>query len=76
MALAEYIAAGMVPFAHDSGGQRDVLDYHDDRLYGTVDEAVELIVEAIEQDARPRLPTDRFASDRFHRKIRQLVPRR
>ncbi|MFC6976867.1 glycosyltransferase [Halomicroarcula sp. GCM10025709] len=56
MALAEYVAAGMVPFAHDSGGQRDVVDGAEDRLFGTVTEATERLVAAIEADARPRLP--------------------
>ncbi|MFC7249457.1 glycosyltransferase [Halomicroarcula sp. GCM10025324] len=73
MALAEYVAAGMVPFAHDSGGQRDVVDDAADRLYGTVEAAVELLVDAVERDARPRLSPDRFAADRFHQRIRRLV---
>ncbi|WP_284011237.1 glycosyltransferase family 4 protein [Haloarcula pelagica] len=73
MALAEYVAAGMVPFAHDSGGQRDVVDGAEDRLFGTVTEATERLVAAIEADARPRLPPDRFAVDRFHERIRTAV---
>jgi glycosyltransferase involved in cell wall biosynthesis len=73
MALAEYVASGMVAFAHDSGGQRDVLDGAEDRLYDTVDEAAELLCTAVESDARPQLPRDRFASERFHEAIRAHV---
>ncbi|MFC7078428.1 glycosyltransferase family 4 protein [Haloarcula halophila] len=75
MALAEYVAAGMVPFAHDSGGQRDVVEGADDRLYGTVEEAADLLAAAVETDARPRLPPDRFAVDRFHDRVRAVVAR-
>lgn len=73
MALAEYVAAGMISFAHDSGGQRDVVDHADDRLFDTVETAVDLLVDVVERDARPQLSPDRFAADRFHQRIRRLV---
>jgi len=73
MALAECVAAGMVVFAPDGGGQRDVLDGRADRLYGSIDEAVRLIARAVESDARPSLPRDRFGSDRFRDAVREHV---
>ncbi|WP_049979741.1 glycosyltransferase [Halolamina rubra] len=73
MALAEYVAAGMVAFAHDSGGQREVVDGAADRLFDSVPEAVDRVVDAVESGATPRLPADRFGVDRFHRRVRELV---
>jgi len=73
MSVAEYVAAGMVAFAPDSGGQRDVLDAREDRLFGSVDEAVDLVAEAVETDARPTLARDRFARERFADGIRAAV---
>ncbi len=73
MALAEYVAAGMVAFAHDSGGQREVVDGQPDRLFESVPMAVDRIVDAVESGATPRLSPDRFGVDRFHRRIRELV---
>ncbi|MFB6242520.1 MAG: glycosyltransferase, partial [Halobaculum sp.] len=70
MAVAEYVAAGMVAFAPDSGGQRDVLDGDDDRLFGSIAEAVDLLAAAVERDDRPRRPRDRFARERFHERLR------
>lgn len=72
MTVAEYVAAGMLPFAPDSGGQRDVVA-SDDRLYSSVSDAAAKIGDAIAEGVRPELPRDRFASDRFHRQIRGLV---
>ncbi|MFW5939662.1 MAG: glycosyltransferase [Halolamina sp.] len=76
MALAEYVAAGMVAFAHDSGGQREVVDGAADRLFESVPEAVDRVVAAVESGATPRLPADRFGVDRFHREVRALVASR
>lgn len=76
MALAEYVAAGMVPFAHDSGGQREVVDERSDRLFDSVAEAVDRVVDGVESGATPRLSPDRFGVDRFHRRIRELVANR
>lgn len=73
MAVAECVAAGMLVFAPDSGGQRDILDYNPDRLYETVEEAIELIDTAIEANVTPSLPRDRYSSDRFKRAIRHHV---
>jgi glycosyltransferase involved in cell wall biosynthesis len=73
MAVAEFVAAGMVPFAPNSGGQRDVLEGQSDRLFGSVDEAVNLLTTAITTDIRPTLPPDRFAREHFNDGIRHLV---
>jgi glycosyltransferase involved in cell wall biosynthesis len=76
MALAEYVAAGMVAFGHDSGGSRSVLDGDDDRLYTGVADAADKLANAAAADIRPQLPRDRFASGRFHRRIRGVVAER
>ncbi|MFB6157865.1 MAG: glycosyltransferase [Haloferacaceae archaeon] len=73
MAVAEYVAAGMVAFAPDSGGQREVLDGDPDRLFGSVGEAVDLLARAVETGARPTRDRDRFGSDRFAERLRGLV---
>jgi len=73
MALAEYVAAGMVAFAHDSGGGREVVDGAPDRLFDSVPAAVERIASAVDTGATPRLSPDRFGVDRFHRRIRAIV---
>ena len=75
MSVAEYVAAGMVAFAPDSGGQRDVLDGRDDRLFGSRREAVDLISAAVEADEGPTLARDRFARDRFAESVRRAVER-
>ena len=73
MAVAEFVAAGMVAFAPDSGGQRDVLDGDPDRLYDSETDAAATIAAAIERGDRPRLRRDRFARDRFHDRLRTVV---
>ncbi len=75
MSVAEYVAAGMVTFAHDSGGQREILDGREDRLFGSVQGAIDRIASAADADDPPALPRDRFASDRFRQGIRDAVAR-
>jgi len=75
-AVAECVAAGMLVFAPDSGGQVEVLDRREDRLFATVPEAVDMVDEAIRTGARPDLPRDRFRPDRFHEAIRTAVGER
>jgi glycosyltransferase involved in cell wall biosynthesis len=73
MAVAEYVAAGMVAFAPDAGGQREVLANRTDRLFDSTADAVSTVAAAVEAGARPSLPRDRYASDRFHDAIRRHV---
>ena len=73
MSVAEYVAAGMVAFAPDSGGQREILDGRADRLFGSISEAIELIAAAADADEPPALSRDRFESERFRAGIRQAV---
>ncbi|MFB6125751.1 MAG: glycosyltransferase [Halolamina sp.] len=73
MAVAEYVAAGMVPFAPDDGGQADVLAGDERLLFGGVAGAVDRIADAVDADLRPFLPRDRFASDRFAAAMRDHV---
>jgi len=73
MAVAEYVAAGMVAFAPDAGGQREVLDGRPDRLFGSTADAVDTVAAAVAADARPTLPRDRYASERFHAAVRDHV---
>jgi glycosyltransferase involved in cell wall biosynthesis len=75
MAVAEYVAAGMLAFAPNSGGQRDVLQHNPSYLYDDVADAVALLSTAIESGASPTLARDRYGSDRFHRTIRRHVDR-
>jgi glycosyltransferase involved in cell wall biosynthesis len=75
MSVAEYVAAGMVAFAPASGGQRDVLDGREDRLFDSLDEAVGLVARAAEADDPPELPPDRFSRDRFGAALRRHAAR-
>ncbi|MDR5673724.1 glycosyltransferase [Halalkaliarchaeum sp. AArc-GB] len=71
--VAEFRAAGMIAFAPDAGGQREVLDGRSDRLFESLEEAVDLLSASIESGDRPGMPTDRFGPDRFRSEIRTLV---
>ncbi|MFB6101624.1 MAG: glycosyltransferase family 4 protein [Haloplanus sp.] len=73
MAVAEYVAAGMVAFAPDAGGQREVLAGREDRLFTSTADAVATVSAAVATGARPTLPRDRYASERFHAAIRGHV---
>jgi glycosyltransferase involved in cell wall biosynthesis len=73
MAVAEYVAAGMVAFAPDAGGQREILDGRPDRLFASTADAVATISAALDGDDCPTLPRDRYASERFHAAIREEV---
>lgn len=73
MAVAEYVAAGVLPFAPADGGQVDVLNGDDRLLFDGVDDAVDRIGRAVETDLRPFLPRDRFGSRRFAAEMRDHV---
>lgn len=69
LSVAEYVAAGMVAFAPASGGQVDVLDRQNNRLFDSFEDAVMKIDTAITTDERPQLPRNRFNRDRFDASI-------
>jgi glycosyltransferase involved in cell wall biosynthesis len=71
MAVAEYVAAGMLPFAPADGGQADVLAGDERLLFDGIDGAVDRIAAAIEADLRPFLRRDRFGRDRFADEMRE-----
>jgi len=75
MALAECVAAGMLTFAPDDGGQRDVVG-DPARLFDAPADAADRIARAIERDDRPSRSPDRFDSQRFHEQIRHHVTQR
>jgi len=73
MSVAEYVAAGMVAFAPDSGGQREILDERADRLFDSVPDAADLVSEAASDGEPPSTARDRFARDRFGATLREAV---
>ncbi len=75
MSVAEYVAAGMIAFAPNSGGQREILRGRSDRLFDSKDGAVDLIETAIERTERPELPRDRFTRETFKSEMRAYVNR-
>jgi len=75
MSVAEYVAAGMIAFAPDSGGQRDILQKRTDRLFDSLSGAVDRIESSLEADERPTLPRDRFSRERFQSAIKRRVNR-
>ena len=75
MSVAEYVAAGMIAFAPDGGGQRNILNERPDRLFDSKSEAVDCIEASLESEDRPTIPRDRFARDRFKSAIRRHVNR-
>lgn len=82
IAVAEMVAGGALPFAPDSGGQREVLGNDPRLLYATVDDAVEKMDRVLSDptleravrsdllDARPGLDPERFKD-----RIRLVVDR-
>ncbi|WP_135666156.1 glycosyltransferase family 4 protein [Halorhabdus rudnickae] len=73
MSVAEYVSAGMIAFAPDGGGQRDILDGRPDRLFDSLAAAVDRIDTAITTDDRPSLRRDRFTRDQFKAAISTYV---
>jgi glycosyltransferase involved in cell wall biosynthesis len=76
MSVAEYVAAGMLAFAPDGGGQREILDGRADRLFDGLNGAVDRIDAAIAAGDEPSLPRERFGRERFGAAIREHVARR
>lgn len=73
MAVAEYVAAGMLPFVPRGGGQVDVVDGEPGLLFEGVSSAADRIETALQEGREPALARDRFGSDRFDREIRARV---
>jgi len=80
MAVAELLAGGTIPFAHDTGGQREVLDERPDLLYDDAAEAVELLTAVVadpqrQADVRSALDglAERYGRERFRTRIRRTV---
>jgi hypothetical protein len=61
--------------ARRGGGQQEVLAHRPNQLFESVPEAVRRISDAVERDATPSLPPDRFGRDRFQAAIRDHVVR-
>ncbi|WP_266081610.1 glycosyltransferase family 4 protein [Haladaptatus caseinilyticus] len=78
--VAEMAAGGMVPFAPNSGGQREILNEESTLLYDSPTDAIEKI-ETILEDAERQTAvretlsstSQRFSRDRFKREIREIV---
>jgi glycosyltransferase involved in cell wall biosynthesis len=80
IAIAEYVASGMIPFVPDSGGQREVVGDDPALTYESRADAVErmdrvLAEPRLQHRIRDRLPDieREFGRDRFHREIRRLA---
>jgi glycosyltransferase involved in cell wall biosynthesis len=75
MSVAEYVEAGMIAFAPDGGGQREILNGRSDRLFDSIAAAVDTIETSLERDDRPSVPQDRFGRERFKSKIKTQANR-
>ena len=79
MAVAEFVAAGALPFVPDDGGQREIVDDPGLR-YRTPAEAVEKIDDALSAADGgaslrndPGVVAERFGRQRFREEIREIV---
>ncbi|WP_435552671.1 glycosyltransferase family 4 protein [Natrinema sp. CGMCC1.2065] len=82
MAVAELAAGGTLPFVHDSGGQREIVDRRRELLYQDVDTAVETLDRVLGDPARQErlreaLPDVEalYGRTRFRESIRDTVDR-
>jgi glycosyltransferase involved in cell wall biosynthesis len=80
IAIAEYVASGMIPFVPDGGGQREVIGDDPALTYESRADAIEQMERVLDDPRlqrriRDRLPdVDReFGRDRFHREMRRLI---
>jgi glycosyltransferase involved in cell wall biosynthesis len=82
IAVAELVAGGTIPFAPDSGGQREILGGDSRLLYDSAEDAVETI-DAVLSDRNTRYDlraslddaASAFGRDRFAEEIRAVVGR-
>lgn len=82
IAVAEMVAGGAIPFAPDSGGQREILREDDRLLYDSYDDAVEKIDTVLADETRQREirrdlehAVESFGRERFTAEIRAVVER-
>ncbi|WP_330631813.1 glycosyltransferase family 4 protein [Halocatena halophila] len=82
MAVAELVAGGTIPFVHDSGGQREIVNRDDRLVYDSVAQAIEQIDWLLERppeqrDARAGLPevAAQYGTDRFQKATRAVIER-
>jgi glycosyltransferase involved in cell wall biosynthesis len=80
MSIAEMVAAGMIPFVPNGGGQTEVVNDQSEVLFNSTDEAVDKIAavcenSAMAQEIRQGLPdvTSEFGTARFQTRIRDTV---
>lgn len=73
IAVAEYVAAGMLVFAPNTAGQREILDETDHYLFDSLEEAANKITTAVERDHRPSETSHPFGWERFTREFSAYV---
>jgi glycosyltransferase involved in cell wall biosynthesis len=78
--VAEFIAGGAIPFVHDSGGQREIVNEERRLCYQNIPDAADKIDRVLtDPDEQARLHRSlpdiqrRFGKERFKREIRQVV---
>jgi len=83
MVVAEMRAAGMLPFAHRSGGQVELVNDVPDLLYSSFDELIETLSALLrDEETQRRLHTrltseePTYTADQFRDQIRTLVERK
>ena len=73
IAVAEYVSAGMLAFAPAAGGQQEILADTPQQLFASLEEAIGLIIQAIETDWRPESPSGQFSREQFQRSMCEIV---
>jgi glycosyltransferase involved in cell wall biosynthesis len=78
--VAEFVAGGAIPFVHDSGGQREIVDKEEPLCYRSIPDAVEKIERVLtDPDEQMRIKRSlpdiraRFGKERFKREFRHIV---
>jgi glycosyltransferase involved in cell wall biosynthesis len=80
IAVAEMVAAGMLPFVHGSGGQQEVVRNTEELLYTDIDDAVATIAAVLDSDSRQARLRDHltpqrgaYGRSRFRRQMHEIV---
>lgn len=80
IAVAEFVAGGAIPFIHNSGGQREIVNGEQQLCYDSVSDAIDKIEGVLNSsDEQARLRENlvnveaHFGKSRFHHEIRQVV---